>query len=92
MGNFIKVAITHSISTLFKHCWSQRRIARALGIDRKTVGRHIAPDRHSEPQPGISTAGNLPPLGSKGAISTAGIPIWKSKQKCLPSTMMTDIV
>lgn len=72
MGNYLKVAITHSISALFKRGWSQRRIARELGVDRKTVGRRIARDGHSEPKPAIPTAGNPLPPDSKGATPTAG--------------------
>ena len=57
MGNYIKVAARHSISMLFRNGWSQRRIARELGIDRKTVGRYIARELSCEPKGAIPTAG-----------------------------------
>ena len=59
MGNYIKVAVKHSISTLFRRGWSRRRIARELGIDRKTIGRYIAQDWLSESKSAISTAGEF---------------------------------
>jgi len=34
MGNYIKVAVTNSIITLYDRGWSQRRISRELGIHR----------------------------------------------------------
>jgi transposase len=40
MANRLKMAMVHSIHTLLQRGWSQRRIARELGIDRETVGRH----------------------------------------------------
>jgi|GEM_PF-5907234 len=42
MGNHIKVAVRSSILTPHERGWPRRKIARELGIDRKTVGRHIA--------------------------------------------------
>lgn len=72
MANQIKVAIRNSISTLHKRGWSQRRIARELGIDRETVGRYIHLEHAQASKPAISTAGNGPPPGSKPAIPTAG--------------------
>jgi len=41
MANQIKVATTHSITELYNRGWSQRRIARELGLNRETVGRYI---------------------------------------------------
>ncbi len=82
MGNHIKVAIRHSISTLSRQGWSQRRIARELGIDRKTVGRHISRRPDAAPKGAISTAGNPLDSSSKGAISTAGK--WGRKSRCEP--------
>lgn len=74
MANLIKVAITHSIQTLYSRGWSKRRIARELGLDRETVARYIriGLERESKPAiPAISTAGSP---DSKPAISTAGKP------------------
>lgn len=35
------MAVKYSIVTLYQQGWSQRRIARELGINRETVGRHV---------------------------------------------------
>lgn len=68
MSNQLKMAIVSSILTLHKRGWSQRRIARELGISRTTVRRYLAsPCRSncttlptgSEGQPNDAT--NLPP-------------------------------
>lgn len=72
MGNYIKVAVRNSILTLYKRGWSQRRIARELGINWKIVGRYIARELRSDSKEAISTTGNGPPPSSKGAISTPG--------------------
>ena len=42
MANRLKVAKVVSISALRERGWSQRRIARELGIDRATVALHLA--------------------------------------------------
>ncbi len=41
MAHHLKVAKVLSIQTLRAQGWSQRRIARELGIDRETVARHL---------------------------------------------------
>ena len=41
MANQLTMAKVHSILTLHQRGWSNRRIARALGIHRKTVGRYV---------------------------------------------------
>ena len=41
MANQLKVTTVHSILTLRDRGWSQRRIARELGIHRETVGRYV---------------------------------------------------
>lgn len=41
MANHLKMALVHSILTLSTQGWSQRRIARELGVDRETVSRHV---------------------------------------------------
>ena len=42
MSNITKVEIQQSIITLFNRGWSERRIARELGIHRQTVKRHVS--------------------------------------------------
>ena len=39
MANHLNMAQTHSIEVLLKRGWSQRRVARDLGIDRGTVSK-----------------------------------------------------
>ena len=41
MANQIKMALIETILTLHRRGWSQRRIARELGIDRETVKRYL---------------------------------------------------
>jgi transposase len=41
MANRLKMAKVHSIQTLHARGWSQRRIARALGVHRETVARYV---------------------------------------------------
>ena len=41
MANRLKMAKIHSIQTLHARGWSQRRIARELGIHRETVARYV---------------------------------------------------
>ena len=37
----LKVSLQHSICTLADRGWSNRRIARELGVDRGSVSRHL---------------------------------------------------
>ena len=41
MANQLKMADLQALMALHRRGWSKRRIARELGIDRETVGRHI---------------------------------------------------
>jgi orotate phosphoribosyltransferase-like protein len=41
MANLLKVVMIDGILSLHQRGWSQRRIARELGIDRETVARHL---------------------------------------------------
>ena len=61
MANRLRMAKIHSIQTLRAQGWSQRRIARALDIDRETVARYIRAAAGSDPQ----NQPNLP-IGSEG--------------------------
>lgn len=60
MANVLKMAISQSIEQLHSAGWSQRRIARELGIDRGTVARYLRASP-PDPKPAIS------PPGSDGA-------------------------
>ena len=82
--NELNVNLQHSILALAGNGWSNRRIARELGIHRETVGKYLLLARSkpaisilgSEPDPdsnpAISTPGSESGSGSKPAISTAG--------------------
>jgi len=41
MANGLKMAKVQSILSLYAKGWSQRRIARELGVDRGAVARHV---------------------------------------------------
>jgi len=67
MANELKMAQTQSILTLHERGWSNRRIAKELGIHRDTVGRHLRLAREGGPPEG--SAGSKPakaPPGSEG--------------------------
>ena len=79
MANRLNVAKVHSIQTLHERGWSQRRIARELGIDRETVARHLrlhgggegsnpatganAPPGSAAPSPADPAGPSTPPTG-----------------------------
>jgi transposase len=67
--NLLKVNDQQAILALGAHGWSQRRIARELGIHRETVGRYL---RLAAAKPAISTPGPGELAVSKPAISTLG--------------------
>ena len=75
MANQIKMAIRDSIYTLYDRGWSQRRIARELGLNRETVARHLGlrAAKPAIPPPGICAAEALPGAANP-AIPPAGIP------------------
>jgi transposase len=71
MANQLKMAIVQSIQQLYALGWSQRRIARQLGIDRGTVKRHLdllrnATDSISKPAKA--------PTGSEGSKPATLVP------------------
>jgi transposase len=63
MANVLKMAKVHSIQTLHARGWSQRRIARALGVHRETVARYVQcagsldPQNRPNPPTGSETCG-----------------------------------
>ncbi len=69
----LKMDIQQAISTLSRSGWSQRRIARELGIDRETVARYRGLARQVEkPNPAIPPAGSEPVEGPNPAIVFPG--------------------
>ncbi|TWT44955.1 Integrase core domain protein [Phycisphaerae bacterium RAS1] len=82
MANRLRMAKIHSIQTLHARGWSQRRIARALGVDRETVARYVRADAagdQNQPNPPTGSDGHHdpptdqnqpnPPAGSSGPVS-----------------------
>jgi len=76
MSNLLKVAMIETILSLRQRGWSQRRIARELGIDRETVARHLR-QPPAPPKPALAPIGSsdtdeeskpaIAPTGSAGA-------------------------
>jgi transposase len=79
MANYLQDSMKETIRTLDKKGWSRRRIARELGINRRTVGKYIASKASNCT---ISTAGagidSKEVTNSKCTISTTGAPGRKS--------------
>jgi transposase len=72
MANRLKMAVIETIHTLRRRGWSARRIARELGVDRETVGRHLrAPP--ADPNAAIAPLGSASEApGSTAAIAPLG--------------------
>lgn len=80
--NVLKVSKQLSIQVLHARGWSCRRIARELGIHRKTVAGYVAQakaaistagsEAQPDSKPPISTTGSEAPCDPKAAISTTG--------------------
>ncbi|MEQ8667844.1 MAG: hypothetical protein RIC12_01645, partial [Pirellulales bacterium] len=72
MANRLKVAKVLSIKTLQAQGWSQRRIARELGISRGAVARQLLADSQPHPASGVPPDSNRAkaPPGSEAAEAT----------------------
>jgi transposase len=71
--NQLKMDIQLAISTLSRNGWSQRRIARELGVDRETVARYRKLARQAqEPKPAILPAGSEAVQEPNPGISPTG--------------------
>ena len=68
MANQLKMAVVNAIITLKQREWSNRRIARELGIDRATVKRHLDLAKDG------STPANDPPIGSANSKPATNAP------------------
>lgn len=74
--NQLKMDIQQTIDTLSRGGWSQRRIARELGIDRETVARYRQLKRQAEaPKPAISPAGSELVEGPNPANVPSGLEV-----------------
>src|SRR5579883_124086 len=81
MSNLLKVAMIETILSLHQRGWSQRRIARELGIDRETVARYL---RHVPvpAKPAIAPTGSADLDGhAKPAIAPLGSTLWEDTSK-----------
>jgi len=63
VSNHLSVDKVQSILQLHQQGWSQRRIASALGVDRKAVRRHLRISE-AEEQTQLSSKGTTAPTGS----------------------------
>ena len=74
MMNHLCVSNSEAIKTLALKGWSRRRIARELGLDRETVGRHLGPAKPAIPAAGSEGAPDsnpaIPPPGSEGVATS----------------------
>jgi transposase len=73
--NQLKMDLRQSIITLSGEGWSQRRIARELGINRETVAKYRRESRaNAQSKPAILPAGSPDSVASKPAIVPTGLP------------------
>ena len=74
--NQLKMDIQQTIDTLSRGGWSQRRIARELGIDRETVARYRRLKRQAEvSKPAIPPVGSEPIEGANPANVPSGLEV-----------------
>ncbi len=71
MANVLKVQQQEAISALAARGWTRRRIARELGLDRKTVRRYLA--ARGSKSPTISTPGSEVPISTPGDSAGSGV-------------------
>ena len=81
MANQLSVTKSSSIKQLHDQGWSQRRIAEAVGVDRKTVRRHLQHVQAGDQSPSDSK-GTIAPTGSDRVTETD--PNAKSGSQCEP--------
>ncbi len=62
MSNYLKVSMQETINSLYGKGWSQRRIARELEVNRRTVKKYIL-NNHSKCT--ISTTGSSVEISEK---------------------------
>jgi hypothetical protein len=98
MANRLKMATVQSILSLHARGWSQRRIARELGVDRESVARHLRLARESAPAARsdlanpesaiapISGPGSVSPKPAKAPLEFAGWADSKPANAPIPAT------
>ena len=78
MANQLKMAEVQAILSLARNGWSNRHIARQLGVHRETVGRHLRLRGQDDSKPASAPIGSIPtesglaPGGCLHFASTAG--------------------
>ena len=72
MSNLLTMAMVQSILLLHAQGWSQRRIAKQLGIDRGTVAKYLRQWRVASATPAMSHTGSDGEIQSKPAIVHIG--------------------
>jgi transposase len=78
MANQLKMAEVQAILALARSGWSNRHIARQLGVDRETVGRHLRLSSQGDSKPASAPPGSIPTeseLATGGATPLAGAPL-----------------
>jgi transposase len=83
MANQLKMAKVQSIRTLHQRGWSQRRIARELGIHRETVGRYVLLTQQEPAEPAKVPAGSVRSKPAKVPAGSIGPPE-RSCSACQP--------
>ena len=73
MANQLKMAEVQAILALARSGWSNRHIARQLGVDRDTVGRHLRLSLQGDSKPASAPLGSTPPVvgAPPGSVSAA---------------------
>ena len=72
MANQLKMAFIDTLLRLHAQGWSQRRIARELGIDRSAVARHLRRAEAATESPDDSNLIQTIPAESKPASAPSG--------------------
>ena len=86
MANYLKMAKVSAILTLKEHGWSQRRIARELGIHPDTVSRYIRLSV-KDPKPAKAppgSEGSKPVKAPTGSIEANGCDTTSGRSQCEP--------
>lgn len=94
MANQLKVAKVLSIRALHEAGWSQRRIAREVGVSRGAVTRHLRkiPNEAEAPLGSVDSNGAKAPLGSdpEGGSSNGAKAPFGSGQSSSSSSFSTN--
>src|ERR1700722_15316387 len=97
MSNLLEVAMIDVILSLHRRKWSQRRIARELGINRETVARYLK-QAEAAPKPANAPPGSAaseaapkladappPPPPSEAAPNPADAPVGSAASEAAPN-------